>query len=362
MLLTKSLQVLPEKFHGLKDMDLRYRQRYVDLIVNPDVKSVFITRANIMKAIREFMHSLGYLEVETPVLHNQATNANARPFATYHNTLNIDMYLRIELELHLKRLIVGGLDKIFEIGKVFRNEGMDTRHNPEFTLMELYEAYADMYTMMERAEQIFCYIADNVSGTRKIDYQGQIINVEAPWRRLTMIEAVKEYSGVDFDSFTLDDAAARAAAKKHNVRIEKHWNWGMILNAFFEEYAEKNLIQPTFIYQYPIEISPLAKRNKEKPHLTERFEFFVLGNEMGNAFSELNDPVDQRERLIAQAKSKFGEYDFTIDDDFINALEVGMPPTGGMGLGLERMIMLFTNSTSIRDVMFFPTMKPESNG
>jgi len=228
--------------------------------------------------------------------------------------------------------------------------------------MELYEAYADMYTMMERAEQIFCYIADNVSGTRKIDYQGQIINVEAPWRRLTMIEAVKEYSGVDFDSFTLDDAAARAAAKKHNVRIEKHWNWGMILNAFFEEYAEKNLIQPTFIYQYPIEISPLAKRNKEKPHLTERFEFFVLGNEMGNAFSELNDPVDQRERLIAQAKSKFGEYDFTIDDDFINALEVGMPPTGGMGLGLERMIMLFTNSTSIRDVMFFPTMKPESNG
>ncbi|HRR35604.1 MAG TPA: lysine--tRNA ligase [Clostridia bacterium] len=360
VLLTKSLQVLPEKFHGLKDMDLRYRQRYVDLIVNPDVKSVFITRANIMKAIREFMHSLGYLEVETPVLHNQATNANARPFATYHNTLNIDMYLRIELELHLKRLIVGGLDKIFEIGKVFRNEGMDTRHNPEFTLMELYEAYA--YTMMERAEQIFCYIADNVSGTRKIDYQGQIINVEAPWRRLTMIEAVKEYSGVDFDSFTLDDAAARAAAKKHNVRIEKHWNWGMILNAFFEEYAEKNLIQPTFIYQYPIEISPLAKRNKEKPHLTERFEFFVLGNEMGNAFSELNDPVDQRERLIAQAKSKFGEYDFTIDDDFINALEVGMPPTGGMGLGLERMIMLFTNSTSIRDVMFFPTMKPESNG
>lgn len=362
VLLTKSLQVLPEKFHGLKDMDLRYRQRYVDLIVNPDVKSVFITRANIMKAIREFMHSLGYLEVETPVLHNQATNANARPFATYHNTLNIDMYLRIELELHLKRLIVGGLDKIFEIGKVFRNEGMDTRHNPEFTLMELYEAYADMYTMMERAEQIFCYIADNVLSTRKIDYQGQIINVEAPWRRLTMIEAVKEYSGVDFDSFTLDDAAARSAAKKHNVRIEKHWNWGMILNAFFEEYAEKNLIQPTFIYQYPIEISPLAKRNKEKPHLTERFEFFVLGNEMGNAFSELNDPVDQRERLIAQAKSKFGEYDFTIDDDFINALEVGMPPTGGMGLGLERMIMLFTNSTSIRDVMFFPTMKPESNG
>ncbi|MFA5340818.1 MAG: lysine--tRNA ligase [Clostridia bacterium] len=362
LLLTKSLQPLPEKFHGLKDMDLRYRQRYVDLIVNPEVKSVFIARAKIIKSIRELMFSLGYLEVETPVLHNQATNANARPFSTHHNTLDIDMYLRIELELHLKRLIVGGLDKIFEIGKVFRNEGMDTRHNPEFTLMELYEAYGDLYTMMDRAEQIYCYVADNVLGTRQIDYQGQIINVDSPWRRLTMIEAVKEYSGVDFDSFTLDDEAAKKAAKERNVHVESHWNWGMILNAFFEEYVEKNLIQPTFIYQYPIEISPLAKRNKEKPHLTERFEFFILASEMGNAFSELNDPVDQRERLVAQAKSKFGDYEFTIDDDFINALEIGMPPTGGMGLGVERMIMLFTNSSSIRDVMFFPTMKPESNG
>ena len=362
VLLTKSLQPLPEKFHGLKDMDLRYRQRYVDLIVNPEVKSVFVARAKIIKAIREFMFSSGYLEVETPVLHNQATNANARPFSTHHNTLDIDMYLRIELELHLKRLIVGGLDKIFEIGKVFRNEGMDTRHNPEFTLMELYEAYGDLYTMMDRAEQIYCYVADNVLGTRKIDYQDQIINVDGPWRRLTMIEAVKEYSGVDFDSFTLDDEEAKNTAKEHNVHVEKHWNWGMILNAFFEEFVEKNLIQPTFIYQYPIEISPLAKRNKEKPHLTERFEFFILASEMGNAFSELNDPVDQRERLVAQAKSKFGDYEFTIDDDFINALEIGMPPTGGMGLGVERMIMLFTNSSSIRDVMFFPTMKPESNG
>ncbi|MDD2263059.1 MAG: lysine--tRNA ligase [Clostridia bacterium] len=362
VLLTKSLQPLPEKFHGLKDMDLRYRQRYVDLIVNPEVKSVFVTRAKIIKAIREFMFSLDYLEVETPVLHNQATNANARPFSTHHNTLDIDMFLRIELELHLKRLIVGGLDKVFEIGKVFRNEGMDTRHNPEFTLMELYEAYGDLYTMMDRAEQIYCYVADNVLGTRQIDYQGQIINLESPWRRLTMIEAVKEYSGVDFDSFTLDDAAAKKAAKERNVHVESHWNWGMILNAFFEEYVEKNLIQPTFIYQYPIEISPLAKRNKEKPHLTERFEFFILASEMGNAFSELNDPVDQRERLVAQAKSKFGDYEFTIDDDFINALEIGMPPTGGMGLGVERMIMLFTNSPSIRDVLFFPTMKPESNG
>jgi len=362
VLLTKSLQPLPEKFHGLKDMDLRYRQRYVDLIVNPEVKSVFVTRAKIIKAIREFMFSLDYLEVETPVLHNQATNANARPFSTHHNTLDIDMFLRIELELHLKRLIVGGLDKVFEIGKVFRNEGMDTRHNPEFTLMELYEAYGDLYTMMDRAEQIYCYVADNVLGTRQIDYQGQIINLESPWKRLTMIEAVKEYSGVDFDSFTLDDAAAKKAAKERNVHVESHWNWGMILNAFFEEYVEKNLIQPTFIYQYPIEISPLAKRNKEKPHLTERFEFFILASEMGNAFSELNDPVDQRERLVAQAKSKFGDYEFTIDDDFINALEIGMPPTGGMGLGVERMIMLFTNSPSIRDVLFFPTMKPESNG
>ncbi|MDD4502972.1 MAG: lysine--tRNA ligase [Clostridia bacterium] len=362
VLLTKSLQPLPEKFHGLKDMDLRYRQRYVDLIVNPEVKSVFITRAKIIKAIREYMSNLGYLEVETPVLHNQATNANARPFCTHQNTLDIDMYLRIELELNLKKLIVGGLDKIFEIGKVFRNEGMDTRHNPEFTLMEFYEAYGDLYTMMDRAEQIYCYVADNVLGTRQIDFQGQIINLESPWRRLTMIEAVKEYSGVDFDSFTLDDEAAKKAAKEKNVHVESHWNWGMILNAFFEEYVEKNLIQPTFIYQYPIEISPLAKRNKDKPHLTERFEFFILASEMGNAFSELNDPVDQKERLIAQAKSKFGEYEFTIDEDFINALEIGMPPTGGMGLGVERMIMLFTNSVSIRDVMFFPTMKPESNG
>ncbi|NLV33511.1 MAG: lysine--tRNA ligase [Clostridiaceae bacterium] len=362
VLLTKSLQPLPEKFHGLKDMDLRYRQRYVDLIVNPEVKSVFITRAKIIKAIREYMSNLGYLEVETPVLHNQATNANARPFCTHQNTLDIDMYLRIELELNLKKLIVGGLDKIFEIGKVFRNEGMDTRHNPEFTLMEFYEAYGDLYTMMDRAEQIYCYVADNVLGTRQIDFQGQIINLESPWRRLTMIEAVKEYSGVDFDSFTLDDEAAKKAAKEKNVHVESHWNWGMILNAFFEEYVEKNLIQPTFIYQYPIEISPLAKRNKDKPHLTERFEFFILASEMGNAFSELNDPVDQKERLIAQAKSKFGEYEFTIDEDFINALEIGMPPTGGMGLGVERMIMLFTNSSSIRDVMFFPTMKPESNG
>lgn len=362
VLLTKSLQPLPEKFHGLKDMDLRYRQRYVDLIVNPEVKSVFITRAKIIKAIREYMSNLGYLEVETPVLHNQATNANARPFCTHQNTLDIDMYLRIELELNLKKLIVGGLDKIFEIGKVFRNEGMDTRHNPEFTLMEFYEAYGDLYTMMDRAEQIYCYVADNVLGTRQIDFQGQIINLESPWRRLTMIEAVKEYSGVDFDSFTLDDEAAKKAAKEKNVHVESHWNWGMILNAFFEEYVEKNLIQPTFIYQYPIEISPLAKRNKDKPHLTERFEFFILASEMGNAFSELNDPVDQKERLIAQAKSKFGDYEFTIDDDFINALEIGMPPTGGMGLGVERMIMLFTNSSSIRDVMFFPTMKPESNG
>ncbi|HPB17825.1 MAG TPA: lysine--tRNA ligase, partial [Clostridia bacterium] len=242
VLLTKSLQPLPEKFHGLKDMDLRYRQRYVDLIVNPEVKSVFVARAKIIKAIREFMFSSGYLEVETPVLHNQATNANARPFSTHHNTLDIDMYLRIELELHLKRLIVGGLDKIFEIGKVFRNEGMDTRHNPEFTLMELYEAYGDLYTMMDRAEQIYCYVADNVLGTRKIDYQGQIINVDGPWRRLTMIEAVKEYSGVDFDSFTLDDEEAKNTAKEHNVHVEKHWNWGMILNAFFEEFVEKNLI------------------------------------------------------------------------------------------------------------------------
>lgn len=359
-LLTKSLQPLPEKFHGLKDTDIRYRQRYVDLIVNSDVKSVFVARANIMRAIREYMHSQGYLEVETPVLHNEATNANARPFVTHHNTLNLDMFLRIELELHLKRLIVGGLDRIFEIGKVFRNEGMSTRHNPEFSLMEFYEAYADMYTMMQRAEEIFQYVADKVVGSRQLDYQGQIIDLDGPWKRMTMVEAVKEYTGVDFDSFTLDDEQARSIAKEKNVKIEKHWNWGMILNAFFEEHVEENLIQPTFIYQFPIENSPLAKRNKEKPHLTERFELYVFASELGNAFSELNDPIDQKERLIAQAKSKFGEFEFSIDEDFINALEIGMPPTGGMGIGLERMIMLFTNSASIRDVIFFPTMKPEN--
>lgn len=361
-LLSKSLQPLPEKFHGLKDMDLRYRQRYVDLIMNPEVKAAFIVRANMIAAIREYMTGLGYLEVDTPVLHNQATNANARPFETHHNTLDMDMFLRIELELHLKRLIVGGIDRVFEIGKVFRNEGMDTRHNPEFTLMEFYEAYADYNIMMTRAEEMYCYVADKVLGTRELNYQGEKISLERPWKRMTMAGSVKEYSGVDFDSFAGDDIKAKEIAKEKNVHVEDHWNWGMILNAFFDEYVEKNLIQPTFIYEYPIEISPLAKRNARKPYMTERFELFIAGSEAGNAFSELNDPIDQKERFIAQAKSKFGEFDFSIDDDFINAIEIGMPPTGGMGIGIDRMVMLFTDSASIRDVIFFPTMKSDING
>ncbi len=359
-LLSKSLLPLPEKFHGLKDPDLRYRQRYVDLIVNPEVKNTFIVRSRILSELRRYMESLGYLEVETPVLHNHTTNAGARPFKTHHNTLDLDMYLRVELELHLKRLIIGGIDKVFEIGRIFRNEGMSVRHNPEFTMMELYEAYTDYHGMMERIEGIFTHVTQTVLGTLQVPYQDAVIDMTTPWKRMTMAESVKEYSGVDFSSFSTDEEA-RAQAKAAGIEVRKDATWGECLNAFFEEKVEENLIQPIFIYDYPIEISPLAKKTKYDPRLTERFEFFIYGREMGNAFTELNDPIDQRERFEKQAREKHGEnQDVEIDEDFITAMEYGMPPTGGVGFGVDRLVMLLTNSPSIRDVLLFPTMRPRS--
>lgn len=358
-LLSKSLLPLPEKYHGLKDLDLRYRQRYVDLIVNPEVKATFVARSKILKEIRNFMDSRDFLEVETPVLSNHTTNSAAKPFRTHHNTLDIDMFLRVETELALKRLIVGGLDKVYEIGRIFRNEGMSPRHNPEFTSIEIYEAYTDLEGMMKITEDMFIHIADTVVGKREVEYQGEIINLNGPFERLSMVEAVKKYSGIDFDSFELDDEKARAAAKEAGVHVEANYTWGDALNEVFEEKVEENLVQPTFIYNYPIEVSPLAKRIEGKPHLTARFEIFVTRRELGNAFTELNDPIDQRERFEKQAVAKHGDEDFTIDEDFVTAMEYGMPPTGGLGIGLDRLIMLFTDSASIRDVLLFPTMKPK---
>ncbi|MDX1357770.1 MAG: lysine--tRNA ligase [Clostridia bacterium] len=360
VLLTKSLQPLPEKWHGLKDVELRYRHRYTDLIVNPDVINTFVTRSKILETIREFMGGRGFMEVETPVLHNHTTNANARPFRTHHNTLDLDMFLRVELELHLKRLIVGGLERVYEIGRIFRNEGMSYKHNPEFTMIEIYQAYTDYFGMMQLTEDLFGYIADKVIGSRKIQYQGDEINLEAPWERMTMSESVKKYTGVDFDSFDKDDKKAAEMADEHDVHIEKNSTWGDILNAFFEQKVEDKLVQPTFIYDYPVEISPLAKSKKDRPHITERFEIFITSREMGNAFTELNNPIEQQERFENQAKNKGqAEGDLTIDYDFINALEIGLPPTGGLGIGVDRMIMLFTDNPSIRDVILFPTMKPQ---
>jgi lysyl-tRNA synthetase class 2 len=313
-----------------------------------------------MEALREFMNGRGFMEVETPVLHNHTTNANARPFRTHHNTLDLDMFLRVELELHLKRLIVGGLEKVYEIGRIFRNEGMDYKHNPEFTMMEIYQAYTDYHGMMQLTEELFGHIADKVCGSRVIPYQEEEINLESPWARLTMEEAVKKFTDVDFKSFDKDDEKAVAKAKEHNVHIEEGSTWGEILNEFFEQKVEEKLIQPTFIYDYPVEISPLAKSKKDRPHITERFEIFMAAREMGNAFTELNNPIEQQERFVEQAKKKGqAEGEYSIDYDFINALEIGMPPTGGLGLGIDRMIMLFTNNPSIRDVLLFPTMKPQ---
>ena len=357
-LLSKSLLPLPEKFHGLKDIETRYRQRYVDLIANPEVKRTFILRSRILKAIREYLDARGYLEVETPILNTIAGGANARPFITHHNTLDIDMYMRIATELHLKRLIVGGFEKVYEIGRQFRNEGMDLKHNPEFTTIELYEAYTDFRGMMDIAEGMFNYVADTVLGTRLLPYGDVTIDLNN-WTKLTMIEAVAKYVGVDFAD--LDEQQAIAAAKEKGIDLpEGKRTWGHALYELFDNFVEKELIQPTFIYDYPVEVSPLAKKKPTDGRLTERFEFFMNASEMGNAFSELNDPLDQYERFAAQVRAKAQGDDEAqmMDEDFITALQYGMPPTGGLGIGIDRMVMLFTNNQSIRDVLLFPTMKP----
>ena len=360
ILLTKSLRPLPEKFHGLKNEDLRYRQRYVDLIVNPEVKEAFIKRSKILKEIRDFMDKKEYMEVETPMLTTVATGDAARPFITHHNTLDLDMYLRIAPELNLKRLIVGGFDKVFEIGKNFRNEGMDIKHNPEFTNMEFYSAYEDYNDMMDIAEELISTVAQNVLGTTKINYQGTEIDLTPTWRRVTMIDSIKEVTGIDFNTIKTDEEA-QAIAKEKGVDYEEIKNTrGHIINEFFETFVEDTLIQPTFITDYPVEVSPLTKRKKDQPELVERFELFIGGREYGNAYSELNDPIDQYERFMKQveAKEQGDEEAGGMDEDFVNALEIGLPPTGGMGIGLDRLIMLLTDSASIRDILFFPTMKP----
>ena len=358
-LLSKSLRPLPEKWHGLKDVDLRYRQRHLDLIVNPEVRNTFIARSNIIKSIRNYLDKRGYLEVETPVLHNTAGGANARPFITHHNTLDLDMYMRIATELHLKRLIIGGFDKVYEIGRIFRNEGMSIKHNPEFTTIELYEAFADYYDMMDLTEDMIATVAKEVLGTTQISYQGVEVDLTPSWERMSMIDAVKKYTGIDFNEITSDEEA-RKAAKGIGVHVDKQDSWGVVLNTLFEEKVEDNLIQPTFIINYPIEVSPLAKKMKEDPRLTYRFELFITGREIANSFSELNDPIDQKERFIEQAKQRSDgdEEAHMMDADFVNALEIGMPPTGGMGMGIDRLVMLLTDSYSIRDVILFPTMKP----
>lgn len=359
LIMSKSLQILPEKFHGLKDQDLRYRQRYVDLIVNPEVKETFILRTKIIKAVREYLDDRGFLEVETPILSPIAGGANARPFVTHHNTLDIDMYLRIANELYLKRLIVGGFEKVYEMGKMFRNEGMSPKHNPEFTNIELYQAYVDYEEMMRLTENLFAYVAEKALGTTKINYQGTELELSPPWRRLDMADAVKEFTGVDFSTINTDEEAI-AVAKEKGIEIKPGMTRGHIISEMFEEFCEEHLIQPTFITGHPVEISPLAKRNPEDPRKTNRFEAFINTWELANAFSELNDPIDQRERFEDQVKQKdFGDDEaHPMDNDFINSIEVGLPPTGGLGIGIDRMIILLTNQPSIRDILLFPTMKP----
>ena len=363
VLLSKSLQVLPEKYHGLKDVDLRYRQRYVDLIVNPEVKDAFLTRTKALKALRSYLDDRGFLEVETPILNTIAGGANARPFITHHNTLDIPMYLRIANELYLKRLIVGGFDKVYEMGRMFRNEGMDMKHNPEYTAIELYQAYADYKDMMEITENVISHMAEVATGSMKIDYQGTEIDFTPPWKRMTMEECVKEYSGVDFSEINTDEEAL-AIAREKGIEITPGMRRGEVINAFFEEFGEDQLIQPTFITHHPVEVSPLAKRNVEDPRKTDRFEAFANRWELANAFSELNDPIDQRGRFEDQVrKRELGDDEACeMDEDFLNALEVGLPPTGGLGIGIDRVIMLLTNSTTIRDVLLFPTMKPLRDG
>ena len=359
-LLAKSLLPLPEKFHGLTNLEQRYRQRYVDLIVNPEVKDTFVKRSKILKLIREYLDSKGFLEVDTPILVPLEIGASARPFVTHHNTLDMDMYLRIETELYLKRLIVGGMNKVYEVGRIFRNEGMDQKHNPEFTSIELYQAFTDYYGMMDLVEELYKMLAREVCGDTKITYQGKEIDL-GHWERLTMVDAVKKYAGVDYNDWA-DDAAARECAKAHHVEVPENATRGTVLVEFFDAYVEENPIQPTFIYDYPVENSPLAKRKPSNPLFTERFEYFINATEYGNAFSELNDPIDQKERFERQVEAKRREEPncrAEVDYDYITALEYGLPPTGGLGFGVDRLVMLLTDSASIRDVLLFPTMKPE---
>jgi len=358
ILLSKSLQVLPEKHHGLTDTDIRYRQRYVDLIMNPDVKETFIKRSKVTSSIRHYLDSCGFMEVETPMLVSNAGGAAARPFNTHFNALDEDLHLRISLELYLKRLIVGGLEKVYEIGRVFRNEGLDTRHNPEFTLMELYQAYTDYHGMMELTENLYRYVAKEVTGSEILQYGGHTIDLSKPFERITMLDAVKKYAGVDFNEINSIEEA-RKVADKHHIEYEERHKKGDILNLFFEEYVEEHLVQPVFVMDHPVEISPLTKKKPDNPDYVERFEFFINGWEMANAYSELNDPIDQRERFKEQeAAFEAGDEEANhTDEDFLNALSIGMPPTGGIGFGIDRMVMIMTNSPAIRDVLLFPTMR-----
>jgi lysyl-tRNA synthetase class 2 len=357
-MLTKSLRPLPDKFHGLKDVEQRYRQRYLDLIVNPESKQTFITRSLIIQSMRRYLDAHGYLEVETPMMHAIAGGAAARPFITHHNALDMPLYMRIAIELHLKRLIVGGLEKVYEIGRVFRNEGISTRHNPEFTMIELYEAYADFTDIMKLTENLISHIAQEVLGTQVIQYGEHTVDLTPEWRRLHMVDAIKEYTGVDFWKH-MSDEEARALAKEHNIEIKDNMKFGHIVNEFFEQRVEEKLIQPTFVYGHPVEISPLAKKNDKDPRFTDRFELFIVGREHANAFTELNDPIDQRQRFEAQLKEREQGNDeaHMMDEDFVEALEYGMPPTGGLGIGVDRLVMLLTNSPSIRDVLLFPLMR-----
>lgn len=356
--LTKSLLPLPDKFHGLSDVELRYRQRYVDLIMNQDVQQTFILRSRIIQSMRRYLDSLGYLEVETPTLHSVAGGASARPFNTHHNALDMQLHMRIAIELHLKRLIVGGLEKVYEIGRVYRNEGISTRHNPEFTMIELYEAYADYKDIMKLTEELIAHIAQEVLGSTTVPYGDHEVNLAVGWRRISMVDAIKEVKGVDF-SVHMSNEEAHRLAKEHHVQVEPHMTFGHIVNQFFETFVEETLIQPTFIYGHPLEISPLAKKNPEDPRFTDRFELFIVAREHANAFTELNDPIDQRERFEAQLREKEQGNDeaHEMDEDFIRALEYGMPPTGGLGIGIDRLVMLLTNAPSIRDVLLFPLMR-----
>lgn len=358
-LLSKAMRPLPEKFHGLTNVELRYRQRYVDLIMNPEVRNVFVMRSRIIRSMRDFLENQGFLEVETPTLHTIAGGAAARPFITHHNTLDMDLYLRIALELPLKRLIVGGFDKVFEIGRNFRNEGISIKHNPEFTMMELYQAYANFEDIMELTENMISTIAKEVHGTTEVTYQGQAIDFKTPWRRLPMLDGILEYAGVDFKTILTDEQAQQVAREK-GLHVEAGSSRGKIINEFFEEFVEPNLMQPTFVTGHPVEISPLAKRNAEHPEYTDRFEAFAYGRELGNAFSELNDPIDQRQRFESQVaeRAKGDDEAHMMDEDFVQALEYGLPPTGGLGIGIDRLVMLLTDSASIRDVILFPTMRP----